>query len=291
MGWGDTILTGIGALTGNTTIQSGVSFLSNLIKSNEAEKENKQAQNDYYKALAQQKQTAALASEVAKQRAVFEAAMKNRILEQTGTMGATLRAAQASMGAAPTVDTGRIKQDYQATKSAMMDDFTKLVSLVESQGRADQIERLGGAGSYAADQSRMNALIKQYAPELQKIDDAAYDSAVGRAGATYDLLNKSRTNTLNEIQGLYSPEISANTNLLTGGSTDIAAPSNIISGNLSDATATAKGAQKAAGDTSNTLSTSLGDILGRVFNPNGSQYWTTSLPNGDTINWNQPRYS
>lgn len=278
MGWGD-ILTQVGTFALGPTAGAGISFASNFLKNQEAEKEAKAQKNSYYEALAQQKQLTQIAANTASQRAAFEQAMKDRILAQTGELGSTLRAAQTAMGAMPQYDVGRINQDYQSTKSTMMNDFTSMLKLVESQGRATQIDRLGGAGSTAADNDRMSALIKQYSPELQKIDDAAYDSAVSRGTNTMNLINTGRQNTLNELKGVISPQLDAEMNLLTQGGTDITNLMNSSKAYLNEAGDLATGTAAAAGNSATKSSASLGALLSQVYNKTSPAY------TGSTADW------
>lgn len=214
---------------------------------------------------------------------VFELIAAENILDrlmQTGEMGATLRAAQSNMGAMPQFNQDTINQDYAATKSTMMQDFNDMLRLVESQGRSSQMERLGGAGSMAADNDRMNALMKRYTPELQKIDDAAYDSAVARATSTMGLINTNRQNTLNEISGLYNPQINAETNLLTGGGTDISNLINTSRGYSNEAGDLATSRSAIAEDKTKVANASLGALLAQVYNrPTPTRY--------EDIVWNQ----
>ena len=59
MAWGN-ILSQVGTFTGGPLIGAGVSFLGNLLDSNDQKKKAKKAENEYYAALAQQKQLAEL---------------------------------------------------------------------------------------------------------------------------------------------------------------------------------------------------------------------------------------
>ncbi len=285
MAWGN-ILTQV-ASAANPALGAGVSFLNNLFQSNDEEKKAKQAENAYYAALAQQKQLAELSAQTASQRAAFEKAMKDRILLQTGELGSTLRAAQRSMGAMPQFKQDTINQDYATTKAGMMQNFNDMLTLVESQGRAAQIDRLGGAGSIAADNDRMNALIKRYSPELINIDNQAYEAAVGRATSSMGLINTNRKNTLDEITGVLNPQINAETNLLTGGGTDITNLMNSYASYQKEVgdLATSRASLNNARDEK--VKASLGALLYETFNQNKSPRDTTRLSNGDTIYWNR----
>lgn len=263
--WGS-ILSQLGGAAFGGTAGALINFGGNLINSLESDKAAKKAKNSYYAALAEQRQLAQVATQVAQQRAQFEEAMKTRILSQTDTMGNTMRAAQTAMGAMPQFDQGRIDQDYATTKSTMMNDFNDMLKLVESQGRTSQIERLGGAGSYAADTSRMSALTKRFAPELQKLDSAAYDAALSRASNTQNLISKNRSDTLKEIEGLYDPQIQRETALLTGGGTDISNLINSNNGYLNQIGTTATGEGAVSSSRDKDLSASLGVLLSQVFN-------------------------
>lgn len=266
MAWGD-ILTQV-ATAVNPTLGAGVGFFSNILQERDLEKKKKQQENEYYAALAQQKQLAQVAAQTAADRAAWERSMKERIITQTGTMGDTMRAAQTAMGAMPQYNQDTVNQDYARTKSGMMSDFTDMLKLVESQGRSDQITRLGGAGSTAADDSRMNALIKRYSPELINIDNQAYGAAVDRATNNMNLLNTNRTNTLNELKGLYEPQISAETQLLSQGGTDMTAPTNLSANYLNTIRKAGEDTATAAGKYSTNISDNLGVLLAEVFNKN-----------------------
>lgn len=280
MGWGDILTTAVSGFTGKS--QNTLSFLSNLVDQIGSQKKADKTENDYYAALAQQKKLSQIAAQTAAQRAAFEQAMKDRILTQTGDLGSTLRAAQTAMGAMPQVNQSTINADYAATKQTMMGDFQNMLKLVESKGRARQIERLGGAGSMAADNDRMNALMKQYSGELQKIDDAAYDSAIGRATNQQNLINTNRQNTLNEISGVYNAQLNPELQLLTSGGTDITSLMNGQSGYLNQTGELATNIAKANEANSKITSASLGALLAQTYN-NPNQ---TRLKDGSVINWN-----
>lgn len=265
MAWGN-VLSQIGGAVFGEDAGALINFGGGILDQLNKDKDSKNAKNAYYAALAQQRQMAQLATATASQRAEFERAMKERLLTQTNDMGTNMRAAQVAMGAMPQFDQGRVDQDYRNTKATMMNDFTDMLKLVESQGRASQIERLGGAGSMTADNDRMNALMKKFTPELQKVDDAAYDSALSRATNTQSLISKNRSDTLGEIESVYDPQIKSETNLLTGGGTDI---SGLIYGqnsSVNEAGNLATNAGQAGAATQKNLEANLGDLLDRVFN-------------------------
>lgn len=280
MAWGN-ILTQV-ATHANPALGAGVSFLNNLFQSNSQEKKAKKAENAYYAALAQQRQLAELSAQTAAQRASFEKAMKDRILTQTGEMGSTLRAAQRNMGAMPQYNQDTVNQDYAKTKAAMMQDFNDMLTLVESQGRSAQMERLGGAGSTAADNDRMNALMKRFTPELQKIDDAAYDSAVNRSMNVMNLINTNRQNTLNELVGVITPQMNAEMNLLGQGALiDMSNPMNQHGYYMNNVGLLATSKNKVANDQAPKTEASLGTLLAQVFN----------RPQTEQITWNGPRWT
>ncbi len=263
MAWGE-LLSTLASATGNDGIAAGISFFSNLNKSREADKESKTAKNEYYAALARQKQLAELAASTAAQRAQFESILKSNIMSQTGTMGATLRKAQSEMGAMPQYNQGRINADYQATKSTMMNDFNDMLRLVESQGRSSDIDRLGGAGSTAVADTRLNSLVKRFQPELQKIDDAAYDSALNRATTQNNLINQNRQNTLNEIGSLYEPELKYNGALLQNNG-DMSTPNDLNTKYGQTQAATSRSADVTSGNASASMSDALRVALGDLF--------------------------
>ena len=164
MAWGN-VLSRVGGAIFGEEAGNVIGFGGSLLEQLNRDKDSKTAQNAYYAALAEQRRMAGLATQTATQRAEFERAMKERLLTQTGDMGANMRSAQVAMGAMPQFNQGKIDQDYSNTKATMMNDFTDMVKLVESQGRSAQIERLGGAGSMTADNDRMSSLIKRFNPE------------------------------------------------------------------------------------------------------------------------------
>jgi len=279
MPWGS-ILTQV-ATKANPVLGAGVSFISNILNEREQSKKAKQAENEYYASLAQQRELAALSAQTASQRAAFEAAMKERILTQNGELGSTLRAAQRNMGAMPQFNEDTINQDYSRNKATMMQDFNDMLTLVESQGRAAQIERLGGAGSTAATNDRMNALIKRFTPELQKIDDAAYDAAINRSQNKMTLINTNRSNTLNELKDTLQPQITNDMGLLTQGGTDITTLTNSNANYTNRVYTDAANEATAKGDTEAKIDASLADLLSKVFN----------RPNNDDITRNGPRWT
>ena len=259
--WGNILGTMVGGNAGNL-----INFGSSILDKLQTDKEAKTVKNSYYAALAQQQEMGKMATATAAQRAAFEKAMKDRILTQTGDLGTTMRSAQRGMGAMPQFDQAKINTDYTNTKATMMNDFNDMLKLVESQGRSNQMERLGGADSYAASNDRMNALIKRYNPELQKIDDAAYGSAVSRATNTQNLISKSRADTLGEIKGIYDSEIDPELKLLKAGGTDISNLMNSNSSAVNSASSAMSSAEQNQGATDTILSGNLGTLLARTFN-------------------------
>lgn len=266
-GWGNILSTAVrGVIGGSTggTLGNLINFGYGVLNQVGADKQARQSSNAYYDALARNNQLTQMAGEIAIQRANWEKALKERAMGQVGELGATLRQAQTNMGAMPQFDQGKIDRDYQTTKSTMMSDFNSLLKTVESQGRSDQIERLGGAGSTAADDTRMLALTKRFAPELQKIDDAAYDSAVSRATNTNNLINTNRQNTLSEISGVYNAEINPTIQLLSGN--DVSNLINTQAGGLRSAESAMRQAGEAAGQNNKAIEDNLGALLEQVFN-------------------------
>jgi len=240
-----------------------VNFGSGILDKIETDKNAKKTSNAYYAALANQQQMSQLATRTAAQRAAFEEALKTRAMTLTGDLGTSMRAAQTGMGAMPQFDQGRIDRDYQTTKSSMMTDFNDMLKLVDSQGRAAQMERLGGADSYQASTDRMSALVKSFAPKLQQLDDAAYDSAVNRATNTQNLISKNRSDTLGEIKGIYDAELTPTISLLSGN--DITNLANVTASGTSSAGAAATDADAMQRKDDSTAYQGLQDLL-RVFN-------------------------
>lgn len=259
-GWGQILGQAAGFV--NPKYGNIINFGAGILDKIQSDKVSRTQTNSFYSALANQQQLGQLATQTAAQRSRFEEAMKNRILTQTGDLGSTLRAAQTNMGAMPQFNQGTIERDYSNTKATLTNDFNDMLKLVESQGRASQIERLGGARSYAADNDRMNALIRRYTPELQKIDDAAYDSAISRATNRQNLISRNRSDTLGEIKGVFDAQIDPETKLLNDGGTDI---SNLINSNAS-AVKSAGASAEDADAMARTDTTSLGALLARTFN-------------------------
>lgn len=240
-----------------------VNFGSGIIDKLETDKNTKKASNAYYAALANQQQMSQLAARTAAQRAAFEEALKTRAMTLTGDLGTSMRAAQTGMGAMPQFDQGRIDRDYQTTKSSMMTDFNDMLKLVDSQGRAAQMERLGGADSYQASTDRMSALVKSFAPKLQQLDDAAYDSAVNRAANTQNLISKNRSDTLGEIKGIYDAELDPTMKLLSGN--DISSLANASVAGMQTLSAEKASANESSGATQDITQNSL-DALLKAFN-------------------------
>ena len=261
--WGSILSSAVSAYAPNSKVGALVNFGSSISDKISTDKKSKKVSSAYYAALANQKQLSDLATQTAAQRAQFEESMRSRILTQTGDLGSTLRQAQTNLGAMPQFDQAKVNSDYANTKATMTNDFTDLLKLVESQGRSSQIERLGGANSYGADSSRMSALIKRYSPELQKIDDAAYDSALNRATNTQNLVNKNRSDTLGEIKGVYDAQIDPETKLLGTGSTDITTLANTNSASINNDTL--RTSEQNKGATDKIATDSLSQIL-KAFN-------------------------
>ncbi len=261
-GWGSLLSTAATKFIGP---QAGalVNFGSGIFDKIETDKNAKKTSSAYYAALANQQQMSQLATRTAAQRTAFEEALKTRAMTLTGDLGTSMRAAQSGMGAMPQFDQGRIDRDYQTTKATMMTDFNDMLKLVDSQGRASQMERLGGADSYQASTDRMGALVRSYAPQLQKIDDAAYDSAVNRATNTQNLISKNRSDTLGEIKGTYDAELDPTIKLLSGN--DITNLANVAASGTSSAGAAATDADAMQRKDDKTAYQGLQNLL-RAFN-------------------------
>jgi len=261
-GWGSLLSTAATKFIGP---QAGalVNFGSSVIDQFDRDKKAKTVDNTYYSALANQQQMSTLAAETAAQRAAFESALKTRALQTTGDLGTSMRAAQSGMGAMPQFDQGKIDRDYQTTKSTMMTDFNDMLKLVDSQGRAAQMERLGGADSYQASTDRMGALVRSYAPQLQKIDDAAYDSAVSRATNTQSLISKSRGDTLSEIEGVYNAELDPQIKMMANN--DVSGLINSSNSGMESVAKAKTNANESAGATFDTTQNSFSELL-KAFN-------------------------
>ncbi len=273
MPWGDalndpTIWGTIGQAVLPGPVGAGVNFLSNLVTSGQEKRKADEAERSYYSALSRQKQLAELSMRIAKSRAAYEETLKNRIMSQTGELGANLRSAQKAMGAMPQFNETSVNKTYQDNRERMLTDFNQMLRIVESQGRAAQAERLGGAGSMAADDTRMTALIRQYAPELDKIDNNAYEAAVARETAKMGLFNTSRQNTLKEISDVLSPQITAETQLLGTGPNEIQTSNQITSGLTNELYGLSEKTAQGSGNASNNTSDALGALLAELY---GSQ--------------------
>ena len=184
-GW-SSILGTLGSMIGGSTgglITAGTSAYDYY----KASQQNQKVEDGYYGALANSQKMNEIAAQIAANRAQTEAALRQSILNQTGQMSSDLFAAQNNMGAMPQFDQGRIDQEYSDRKATLTNDFMNMINLVESQGRAGQITRLGGAGSVQADQDRATAIATKYAPMLAQIDQQAMDGALSTATNTQNL--------------------------------------------------------------------------------------------------------
>lgn len=220
MGWGDTLSdpslwSTIGGAAIGGPVGSGVQFLGNLLNFKNNKDKETQSESEYANALAQQKALMQLQMQLAQQQSAWDEALRSNIMGLSDAQTQTMATAQNSMGAMPQFNPATLERDYQTTKSGMMSDFMGALKMIESQGRSDQIERLGGANSRTADNDRLRSLMKQYAPQLTEIDNAAYSGALQRQTGTMGLFNTNRENTLNEIKSIYQPGITNNTALLS----------------------------------------------------------------------------
>lgn len=213
MGWGDVLADIAPTLIGGKA-GAGISFIGNLLGMKENSDREDAGKSAYYQALAQQKAAGEIANQVNQQRAAWEQALRTSAVGQNSELTNTLKQAQIAMGAMPQFNQGTLNADYSQTKGYMMNDFMDALKLVESQGRSNQIERLGGATSNTADNDRLRSLMKQYTPELAKIDRSAMDQAIARQTGTMGLFNQNRVNTLSEINSIYEPVIKNTTSLI-----------------------------------------------------------------------------
>ncbi len=266
-GWGNLIPILGGVLQNQaqgSTLGNLINFGYGVLNQVDADKQATNSANAYYGALAQNQNLTRMAGEIAAQRAVWERALKERGMQRTDELGATLRAAQQGMGAMPQFDQGTIDRDYQTTKSTMMNDFNDMLRLVESEGRAAQIDRLGGAESMAADDSRKYALYKKFTPMLQQVDDAAYDTALNREKNRLGVISGSRSATLGEIKGIFDAEINPTISMMQGN--DVSNLINTNTNGMNSAAQIMKDAGQGAADNGKFIQDNLSALLNAVFN-------------------------
>lgn len=138
-------------------------------------------------------------------------AMRDRILGQTSALGEAIRQAYAVLGPTPAVSPTDILARYGTLREIGLADFNRTVDRVSTQGFADSIVR--GLDKSTFQNDRAIDLMRTLQPELSKIDQAAWTSAITQANNLQATVQQGRDNTYNEVTRMFMPQLTAEMNL------------------------------------------------------------------------------
>jgi hypothetical protein len=171
----------------------------------EAQKQADRDREAYENALAQQQMIANQQLQVAAQRAAEESALRGGIVSRSQQLEAAINQARAAMGPMPTATQGDINTNYQQIRQMYMDDLNNTIDRVSSQGYADAISK----GMDRSDRFRdtQRDLSQEYASQLRKIDQEAYNAAINRVGTNQKTLMEGRENVYSDLGAGYQSGI------------------------------------------------------------------------------------
>lgn len=223
MAWGQAISAiADGLFEPESRVGAGLQFTGNLLTMLQSERDARDARAADMASLSQRMAIARSQLNMAQRQAAIEEAMRNRVLEQTSNLGATLQSTLASLGPAyvPTAD--EINANYAGLRDQAFRDVDRTVDRVVSAGYAEDIARgRDGMPTLQRDIRRNN--VERFADVYQQADQAAFDAALGRVGGVANTINAGRTNRLAEVEGVYGSQLRHEQAMLTNGAPNMMA--------------------------------------------------------------------
>lgn len=156
-------------------------------------KARKQAQIDEQnaaQAMAQQQAIAQQQLAMAQRRAAEEQQIRSGIVNRSQQLEAAINQARAAMGNFTPASQADINTNYQQIRQMMMGDLNSTIDRVSSQGYADAIAKGMDRSDRFRDKQR--DLSKEYADQLRKIDQEAYNAAINRVQQNQETLSAGR---------------------------------------------------------------------------------------------------
>lgn len=155
-----------------------------------ARKQAKIDEQNAARAMAQQQAIAQQQLAMAQRRAAEEQQIRSGIVNRSQQLEAAINQARAAMGNFTPASQADINTNYQQIRQMMMDDLNSTIDRVSSQGYADAIAK----GMDRSDQFRdsQRDLSKEYADQLRKIDQEAYNAAINRVQQNQETLSSGR---------------------------------------------------------------------------------------------------
>jgi hypothetical protein len=171
----------------------------------QAEERSKKDRQAYEAQLAAQQAIAQQQAQYAAARAAEETALRTGIVNRSQMLEAAINQARSAMGPLPTATQGDINTNYQQIRQMYMDDLNSTIDRVSSQGYADAISK----GMDRSDRFRdtQRDLSQEYASQLRKIDQEAYNAAINRVGTNQKTLMEGRQNVYSDLGAGYQSGI------------------------------------------------------------------------------------
>jgi hypothetical protein len=171
----------------------------------QAEEQAKRDRQAYEAQLAAQQAIAQQQAQYAAARAAEETALRGGIVNRSQMLEAAINQARQAMGPLPTATQGDINTNYQQIRDMYRDDLNETIDRVSSQGYADAIAK----GMDRSDRFRdtQRDLSREYAGQLRKIDQEAYNAAINRVGANQKTLMEGRENVYSDLGAGYQSGI------------------------------------------------------------------------------------
>jgi DNA-binding TFAR19-related protein (PDSD5 family) len=203
-----------GAATGS---QAGRDFLTLAGRGYDAFSANQNAraaEAERRMSIAQQQQLIRAQLEQEAQDRAERVAMRDRLLQQSSNLSMALQQAYQHLGLPYQVDPEQITRDYMAIREQNHGDLSRLVELTASRVHANDIER--GMDRSTLGRDNQAEVFRRFAPEFQKADQAAYDSAINRANAMRGAISGSRDAMLGELGKVYGTQFDMERQLMPG---------------------------------------------------------------------------
>lgn len=157
------------------------------------------------RAMAQRQAISQQQLAIAQQRAAEEAAIRGGIVNRSQMLEQAINQARSAMGQFNPATQGDINTNYQQIRDMMVGDLESTIDRVSSQGYADAISKGMDRSDRFRDEKR--DLSKEYADQLRKIDQEAYNAAINRTQSNQNLLSSGRDLAYKDIGAGYQTTI------------------------------------------------------------------------------------
>jgi hypothetical protein len=237
MAWGDFLQLGAQLLGGD--VGKVVAGVGTAINTYDAFKRQQQSEQNIDRSIAQQAGLSSATAQNALRIAQQNAAIRNRIMQLTDQLGATLRQTQADLGPAYVPNKADVEADYGRIYSRAKDEYMTLASAYGAKQQADNLRRYAGGRNPALESFQEQLFMREYGPQLEDIRNRSFAEALTRQKGYVDLLNSGRATARTEATAAITPQLQSYLNLLqqTGDGTSAAQTASGIGTTLREAEA------------------------------------------------------